>query len=304
MSASAAVIGAVIGGVWAVWNRADPLPLRTASLAGGVIAAILTALGAPGAVIAAIVGLSVGAALVGSWWRSRPGPHRRAASLFDDRTQRSIVAHQLVGAWPWWVTIVAAAVGLSFSAGVDGLAGWVAPVAAVGIAAALRSDRAVVPKPQEPVLGENGVDVLVVAGGDRLESASLAVWESSSRTAIVPAPPVVFRGLVGWNLGLGLGAEQAAWASQLAADADLTDLLADPEWALDDDRRFLLAFCRALAANTDHVVVEVSREVTSSEAIRRAARLAAEHRGGRRLTIVCDDEALGRGFATRVLSGA
>ena len=72
--------------------------------------------------------------------------------------------------------------------------------------------------------------------------------------AYLPQTPYFFRGLAGWNLGLGLDAEGAARARQYSADLGVADLLAEPARYLSGGERQRLALARTLA-RPDSVVL-------------------------------------------------
>lgn len=66
--------------------------------------------------------------------------------------------------------------------------------------------------------------------------------------AYQPQHPHLFRGTAGWNLGLGLDSEQAAWARTLAERFGLDgELLPGPAHALSGGERQRLALARTLA---------------------------------------------------------
>jgi hypothetical protein len=77
-----------------------------------------------------------------------------------------------------------------------------------------------------------------------------AVWRGLARredVVAVPQRPYLFRGLAGWNLGLGLGDEQAAWAGQLARHLGLGAVLGQAEGRIGRVEAWKIALCRALA---------------------------------------------------------
>ncbi len=63
----------------------------------------------------------------------------------------------------------------------------------------------------------------------------------------LPQHPYLFRGSAGWNLGLGLDGEQAAWAAQLADRLGVGGLLSAPAQNLSGGERQRLALARTLA---------------------------------------------------------
>ena len=66
-------------------------------------------------------------------------------------------------------------------------------------------------------------------------------------SAYLPQHPYLLRGTAGWNLGLGLTPEEAAWAGQLARRFGLSDVLASPSDQLSGGERQRLALARTLA---------------------------------------------------------
>jgi molybdopterin-binding protein len=72
-------------------------------------------------------------------------------------------------------------------------------------------------------------------GGFRLDAAYL------------PQHPYLFRGSAGWNLGLGLTAEQSVWAGQLARRFGVAKQLSEPAAVLSGGERQRLVLARTLA---------------------------------------------------------
>jgi hypothetical protein len=81
--------------------------------------------------------------------------------------------------------------------------------------------------------------------------------ESGRSCVVVEEPPILFRGLIGWNLGLGLDAEQSAWAGQMVRHAGLGELLAEPELAAHQSEARLIVVARALACDAEGVIIEI-----------------------------------------------
>ena len=74
--------------------------------------------------------------------------------------------------------------------------------------------------------------------------------------AYLPQHPYLFRGSAGWNLGLGLTDEQAAWAGQLARLFGLSDQLGRPASQLSGGERQRLCLARTLAADRPWVLLD------------------------------------------------
>ena len=72
----------------------------------------------------------------------------------------------------------------------------------------------------------------------------------------LPQRPYLFRGSVGWNLGLGLGAEQAAWAAQKAQLLGVGDLLASPSRHLSGGEAQRIALARALSSTQPWLLLD------------------------------------------------
>ena len=100
----------------------------------------------------------------------------------------------------------------------------------------------------------------------------------------LPQRPHLFRGSAGWNLGLGLDAEEASWAAQKARLLGVGELLSSPSRQLSGGESQRLALARALAskepwllldeplaaidhADRDMVLSGVSQELTGRSAV-------------------------------------
>jgi len=184
---------------------------------------------------------------VAGWrWASRGRNVDRAYWFLPAETRRSVLAHEVLGDWPWLAVAAAIVGGLAYVA-------WFAP-AILAAASLLRSS------------WPTGPGAVVTYDGGFVDF---------EKAEIVASPPIMFRGLVGWNLGLGLGPEEAAWAGQLARAMGLGDLLAEPESAAEDSEAYLIEVCRAIASSRPVVVLEAPHANLDQKRARQVAGMLA-----------------------------
>ena len=110
---------------------------------------------------------------------------------------------------------------------------------------------------------------------------------------------VISGDFAGWNLGLGLDAEEAAWAGQLARMLGLGPVLAEPASLLDDRQAKLLTVCRALATSGDPLILDEPAAGLDSGDVRLVARVVGVGLRGRRLVVVTADPVGHRSFVSR-----
>jgi hypothetical protein len=242
-------------------------------------------------------------------WSRLPLPAHRSFRQFDRKTRSTVVIAETAGTWPsvvgsavagvvaaWsmtsWRTVGAGAVGILAIAGLA--------VSAV----AMRSE-AGEPSADGPEVPSGRVTLIPIDSHDdgrRVEAMADRIRSTGMSVAVVVHPPHLFRGLAGWNLGLGLDAEQAAWAGQLARTVGLGPVLAEPGPLLSDDDATKLLICRALATGDDIVLLDEPATGLAASDMRDMARLVARVLGDRRLIITTVDPTGHQSFVARVLS--
>lgn len=110
-------------------------------------------------------------------------------------------------------------------------------------------------------------------------------WEC----AYLPQTPHLFRGGTGWNLGLGLDAEQSSRAAQLAARLGMEGRLSAPAAVLSGGERQRIALSRVLARPEGWVLLDEPLAPIDAEDRAAVAKLIAEGVGERGAVIVTHD---------------
>ena len=117
----------------------------------------------------------------------------------------------------------------------------------------------------------------ILAGGDR------------SETAYLPQQPYLFRGSVGWNLGLGLGPEQAAHAGQLVRRMGIEGLLGRHVSRLSGGEVHRVALARVLARREPLVLLDEPLAPVDAGSRMEVARLVVEALEDRAAVVVTHD---------------
>ncbi len=122
--------------------------------------------------------------------------------------------------------------------------------------------------------------------------------------AYLPQSPYLFRGSAGWNLGLGLDAEQAARARSLADRFGVGELVLEPARLLSGGERQRVALARVLARPEQWVLLDEPLAPIDSRDRPAIAAQIVEALGGRGAVIVTHDRddaaALGTSMAVLV----
>jgi hypothetical protein len=290
-------LGAVVGAVLARSTRLQTGPATVAAVLG-LAAAAGTSWVVP--LPAASLVISIGFVLSAmAWhWRRQPAAAHRVAGHLDRRSMVAVAGAELASAWPLMVAAVVAALGVTVALAAPGTL-----VPAIGMAlAAVPVLPMVRPSPASDagpgvVVPSESVTLVEDPSSDRQLAAALAT-RSGSR-AVACHPPHLFRGLGGWNLGLGLDAEQAAWAGQLARMLGLGGALAEPAPVLDARQAKMLTVCRAVATGDDPVILDEPAAGLDPAHVRDLARVVRVGIGDRRLIVVTSDPAGHRSFVSR-----
>jgi hypothetical protein len=292
-----AAVGALSGALLARSTRLQAGPAVAAALLG-IVATAGTRWLVPLPLGSFVVGNGfVMAAMAWHWRRRNPAAHR-VASHFDRAAMVSVAGAELASAWPLLVAAVLAAFGVTIALAAPGT---IVPL--VGIALAVIPLVPILrPSPAwddstGPVVPSDPLTVIEDASADRQVARYLAA-RSGSR-AVACHPPHLFRGLGGWNLGLGLDAEQAAWAGQLARMLGLGGVLAEPAQLLDAREAKMLSVCRAVATGGNPVILDEPAAGLEPAHVRDLARVVRLGIGDRRLIVVTSDPAGHRSFVSR-----
>lgn len=301
LEAVAALIGSAIGAVLAIGGRGLGHPW---GLVVGVFGALAAAAGAPDPVASIAAAVAASAAMVDLRWSSMPASAHRLASRWDPVTVRRVVAAETVGKPGWAVPALVLATASGVAAGLFPPA--TAAVVVLPIVAWHRRRRlGASGSGPVPALDESEA-VAVIEDGSPDRSVFEGVVDDISRrghtAAVAVSPPHLFRGLGGWNLGLGLDAEQAGWAGQLARSLGLEGVLAAPEVAIDTVQAHKLAVCRALASPGEVVVLDEPAAGLEPHDVKALADVVERALAGRRLIVVTADVAGHRTFVSKVRS--
>ncbi len=297
-----AAVGAILGVALSRSTRLVP----GAALAAGLVG-LTTALGTRWAVALPVTALVIPVGFVMTamaWhWRQRPEVAHRVVGHLDSGSRGRVAGAELASAWSLVVAATLAALGVIVALAAPGsLASFVGialaliPVVVAAVMVARPRHRPP-PDPSGLVVPTDPVTLLADGSPDRRVVEVLAA-RSGSR-AVACHPPHLFRGLAGWNLGLGLGAEEAAWAGQLARMLGLGTVLAEPAPLVDAAQVKMLVVCRALASDGDPVILDEPAAGLDAARARDLARVVAIGVGGRRLVVVTADPAGHRSFVSR-----
>lgn len=135
----------------------------------------------------------------------------------------------------------------------------------------------------------------------------------------LPQRPYLFKGLAGWNLGLGLDAEEASWSAQMARALGVDELLSEPASQLSGGEVQRLALARALSAKSPWLLLdEPLAAIDHADRQRVLARIAAGLEGksavvvthdvrvaaalGDEIAVIADGQMLQQGPIAEVLS--
>lgn len=110
-------------------------------------------------------------------------------------------------------------------------------------------------------------------------------WEA----AYLPQTPHLFRGRIGWNLGLGLSVERAAYAAQLAGRLGMGESLSGAADRLSGGERQRVALARVLACPGRWVLLDEPLAPIDVEDRAKTAEVIADAIGDRGAVIVTHD---------------
>lgn len=294
-----ACAGLLIGMAGAIWLVVDRRRVATLALTVVVGLGTMILLSVPGRSLP--VGLAAGLLAPLLWWTRRPGSDQRALLLFDHSWRRQILGREALAPSWWWLGALAAIGSLVALCVTGGVWCWFVAFALAVVGSVLVVQGSGQPPPPTHGARED-VTLITVDHPDRIADTGSAIAVSSHDVSVAAWPPVVFRGFVGWNLGLGLDAEGASWAAQLAARVGLGELLAEPDFVLSTEQAFALSVCRAMAATSEVVVIEFDGGGVSPSLLRDLAGMVRETRAGRSVIVVCHGPEAGRRFVGRVRS--
>jgi len=111
----------------------------------------------------------------------------------------------------------------------------------------------------------------------------------SLESAYLPQTPYVFRGTAGWNLGLGLDAEEAARAAHLANRLRMSERLSAPARELSGGERQRLLLARTIARRRPWVLLDEPLGALDAQDRMQVARVLVEELGDRGAVIVTHD---------------
>lgn len=110
-------------------------------------------------------------------------------------------------------------------------------------------------------------------------------WEA----AYLPQTPHLFRGTIGWNLGLGLETEPAARAGQLAVRLGMAGRLSEPAARLSGGEKQRIALARVLASPRPWVLLDEPLAPIDTEDRAEVAKVITESVADRGAVIVTHD---------------
>lgn len=133
--------------------------------------------------------------------------------------------------------------------------------------------------------------------------AGILESEAQVEAAYLPQQPHLFRGRAGWNLGLGLGAEEAAYAGQLARKLGLEPVLERHASQLSGGEAQRVALARVLARREPVVLLDEPLAAIDARSRHAVARLIVEGVGNRSAVVVTHsvEEAVSLGTHMAVL---
>jgi hypothetical protein len=282
------------------------------SAAVAMAAAVAVTLGAPPLLGWALIPSGVMSLALGMAWQRRPPAVQRSLWSFEMATRRQVLAFELIGLWRTAVPASLVAVGLAATAAGDiRWAAWSAVVVLgllLGFAVGFATDLTV-PEVGRPDAGEvpaqaGGIIVVVDPSPERRSVLGLvgALRASGRSVAVAFHPPVLHRGLGGWNLGLGLDTESAAWAAQLARALGLGGYLAEPAPLVPEAVGRRLTVCRALASPVEVIILDEPIVGLGPSEMRDLAKVTRRAIGDRELIVVSADTASIAAFLARVQS--
>lgn len=147
----------------------------------------------------------------------------------------------------------------------------------------LDCDLDLVPGERTVVFGPNGAGKSTL-----LRLLAGTIGSASIDASYLPQAPYQFRGTAGWNLGLGLSAEEAARARQLADRLGVGHLLGSAEVSGGERQR--LALSRALARSEPWVLLDEPLAALDARDRMMVARVIVEEIGDRGAVIVTHDQ--------------
>ncbi len=147
----------------------------------------------------------------------------------------------------------------------------------------LDCDLDLVPGERTVVFGPNGAGKSTL-----LRMLAGTIGTASIDASYLPQSPYQFRGTAGWNLGLGLSAEEAARARQLAERLGVGHLLGSDEVSGGERQR--LALARTLARRESWVLLDEPLAALDAQDRMKVARVIVEEIGDRGAVIVTHDQ--------------
>ena len=292
-----AVMATVLGALLSRFTRLNAGSALVAAVLG-LLVAVSTLWAVPVPVASFVVPIGFVMSAMAWHWRRQPAVAHRVAGHLDPGSTLSVAGSELASAWPLVAAAALAVVGVIIALAAPGT---VVPFVGIAMAAV-----PVVPMARRSPGGHaiSGVvvpseTVTIIEDGSPERRVVEALAARSRTRAVACHPPHLFRGLAGWNLGLGLGAEEAAWAGQLARMLGLGPILAEPAPLLDARQAKLLTVCRAVATGGDPVILDEPAAELEFGDVRALARVVGIGLGDRRLIVVTADPGGHRSFVSR-----